>query len=62
MPERVQKKKTSTKKEEKVEEVKKTDSKEELKIEIDDLLDEIDEVLEQNAEEFVTNYIQKGGE
>ncbi len=33
-----------------------------LKAEIDDLLDEIDEVLESNAEEFVRNYVQKGGE
>jgi prokaryotic ubiquitin-like protein Pup len=33
-----------------------------LKAEIDDLLDEIDEVLEDNAEEFVRNYVQKGGE
>ncbi len=30
--------------------------------ELDDLLDEIDEVLETNAEEFVKSYIQKGGE
>lgn len=29
---------------------------------IDDLLEEIDSVLEENAEEFVKNYIQKGGE
>ena len=29
---------------------------------LDDLLDEIDEVLEENAEEFVKNYVQKGGE
>lgn len=28
----------------------------------DDLLDEIDAVLEENAEEFVAAYIQKGGE
>lgn len=33
-----------------------------LKADLDDLLDEIDEVLEENAEEFVRNYIQKGGE
>ena len=33
-----------------------------LKGEMDDLLDEIDEVLESNAEEFVKSYIQKGGE
>ncbi len=30
--------------------------------EVDDLLDEIDSVLEENAEEFVRNYVQKGGE
>jgi ubiquitin-like protein Pup len=30
--------------------------------EIDELLDEIDEVLELNSEEFVRSYIQKGGE
>ena len=35
---------------------------EKLKAELDDLLDEIDEVLEENAEEFVKNYVQKGGE
>ena len=29
---------------------------------LDDLLDEIDSVLEENAEEFVKNYVQKGGE
>lgn len=30
--------------------------------EVDDLLDAIDDVLEENAEEFVKGYIQKGGE
>ncbi|MEI8148596.1 MAG: ubiquitin-like protein Pup [Actinomycetes bacterium] len=35
---------------------------EQLKNDLDNLLDEIDEVLEDNAEEFVRNYIQKGGE
>jgi len=35
---------------------------EELKADIDDLLDEIDEVLETNAEDFVKSYIQKGGQ
>jgi ubiquitin-like protein Pup len=29
---------------------------------LDDLLDEIDGVLEENAEEFVKSYIQRGGE
>ena len=33
-----------------------------LKADLDDLLDEIDDVLETNAEEFVKNYVQKGGE
>jgi prokaryotic ubiquitin-like protein Pup len=35
---------------------------EKLKAELDDLLDEIDEVLETNAEEFVRSYVQKGGQ
>ncbi len=35
---------------------------EKLKAEMDDLLDEIDEVLETNAEEFVRSYVQKGGQ
>ncbi len=39
-----------------------TDKSEKLKAELDDLLDEIDEVLEDNAEEFVRNYVQKGGQ
>ena len=30
--------------------------------EVDELLDEIDEVLEVNAEEFVRSYVQKGGQ
>jgi ubiquitin-like protein Pup len=39
-----------------------TDKAEKLKADLDDLLDEIDEVLEDNAEEFVRNYVQKGGQ
>ena len=35
---------------------------EKLKSEMDALVDEIDEVLEENAEEFVKNYVQRGGE
>ena len=35
---------------------------EKLKAELDDLLDEIDDVLETNAEEFVRGFVQKGGE
>ena len=33
-----------------------------LVAELDDLLSEIDDVLETNAEEFVKNYVQKGGQ
>ena len=35
---------------------------EKIKAELDDLLDEIDDVLETNAEEFVRSYVQKGGQ
>ena len=35
---------------------------EELKEDMDALVEEIDEVLEENAEEFVKNYVQRGGE
>ena len=38
-----------------------SESGEKLKAELDDLLDEIDEVLETNAEDFVKSYVQKGG-
>lgn len=33
-----------------------------IKEDVEDLLDKIDDVLEENAEEFVKNYVQKGGE
>lgn len=36
--------------------------KEALDSDVDDILDEIDEVLESNAEDFVKSFIQKGGE
>ena len=39
-----------------------SESGEKLKAELDDLLDEIDEVLETNAEDFVKSFIQKGGQ
>ncbi|MBM7050560.1 ubiquitin-like protein Pup [Rothia sp. ZJ932] len=35
---------------------------EDLLLEVDDLLAEIDGVLEENAEEFVRGFIQKGGQ
>jgi len=34
----------------------------EITEDVDDLLDEIDSVLEKNAEEFVRGYVQKGGQ
>ena len=34
----------------------------ELKAKMDDVLADIDEVLEENAEEFVRSYVQRGGE
>ncbi|SDT41602.1 ubiquitin-like protein Pup [Microlunatus soli] len=36
--------------------------KPELDTEVDSLLDEIDDVLETNAEEFVRSFVQKGGQ
>ena len=39
-----------------------TEKEEKLKKDIDDVLDKIDNVLNENAEEFVKNYVQKGGE
>ena len=33
-----------------------------LKEDLDNLLDEIDEILEENAEEFVKSYVQRGGQ
>ena len=64
MPEREQKKKPAPK--ERVDEAAEVEAPakqgEKIKEELDDLLDEIDEVLEDNAEEFVRNYVQKGGQ
>jgi ubiquitin-like protein Pup len=34
----------------------------EMSEDVDSILDEIDGVLEENAEEFVRQYVQKGGE
>jgi len=38
------------------------DRKEAIDSDVDDILDEIDDVLETNAEDFVKSFIQKGGE
>ncbi|HEY5250088.1 MAG TPA: ubiquitin-like protein Pup [Acidimicrobiales bacterium] len=65
MPERELKRKPAPapRQEQVIEEAPQTGAQgEKLKAELDDLLDEIDEVLEENAEEFVRNYVQKGGE
>ncbi len=66
MAEREQIRKPTPSKQEETETVQETpatsETGEKLKAELDDLLDEIDEVLETNAEEFVKSYIQKGGE
>ena len=39
-----------------------TSSSKNLTADLDSLLDEIDKVLESNAEEFVKSYVQKGGQ
>lgn len=58
MPEYKQKNKAKSK-----EEVEETEPAElDSDIEVDDLLEEIDSVLEENAEEFVRSYVQKGGQ
>lgn len=65
MAEREQIKKQGSKQEaEEVEEIAPADAEktEALKKDMDDLLDEIDDVLEENAEEFVRGYVQKGGQ
>jgi ubiquitin-like protein Pup len=64
MPERERKQKPAPKEQEEVVEELPAASErgEKLKEDIDDLLDEIDSVLEDNAEEFVRSYVQKGGQ
>jgi prokaryotic ubiquitin-like protein Pup len=64
MAERTHKQKpAANRSEEQVEETaSSTASGDKLKAELDDLLDEIDEVLETNAEDFVKSYVQKGGQ
>lgn len=63
MAEREQKRKQSTtRSDEVVDTAAPVKQGEKLKAELDELLDEIDEVLEDNAEEFVRSYVQKGGQ
>ena len=64
MAEREQKKKPAPqRREDEVEEAPaSTEAGTKIKAELDELLDEIDDVLETNAEDFVKSYIQKGGQ
>jgi prokaryotic ubiquitin-like protein Pup len=65
MPESEQShRKTRRSEEREVEELAPADNahKAELDSEVDSLLDEIDDVLEVNAEEFVRSFVQKGGQ
>ncbi len=39
-----------------------SEHKEQIDTDVDAILDEIDEVLEENAEEFVSSFVQKGGQ
>jgi len=39
-----------------------TEKGEEIKKNLEDLMDKIDDVLEENAEEFVKSFVQRGGE
>ncbi|HWL34654.1 MAG TPA: ubiquitin-like protein Pup [Frankiaceae bacterium] len=58
----------ATRKSDEVDEVEATTSDdvqerhEKLTDDVDSLLDEIDDVLEENAEDFVRSFVQKGGE
>ena len=66
MPQEQEQKKTQKRsgggKDDEAGQVTSTSKGEKLKDEMDDILDEIDSVLEENAEEFVKSYVQKGGE
>lgn len=35
---------------------------EEVKADMDDLIDQIDDVLEENAEQFIKDFVQRGGQ
>lgn len=65
MSEQVQKSKSTQKREDTLADTGSpagTKRREKLSADVDDLLDEIDTVLEPEAEEFVAAYVQKGGE
>lgn len=63
MSEQLKKEKQESAPQEEVEEVEAKDlSNEELDQDVEDMLSDIDDILESNAEEFVSQYVQKGGE
>lgn len=63
MAEHVHKEKTKSETKEEIEEVEpKNLENVALAEDVDDLLEEIDSVLEENAEEFIRGYVQKGGQ
>ena len=64
MPEQIKKSSTTKKSENSAVEaaVASRGNTKNLTADLDSLLDEIDEVLESNAEEFVKSYVQKGGQ
>lgn len=61
MAERIQKQKPAPRKRESEQTQTPKTEQRDLK-EIDELLDDIDDVLEENAEQFVKDYIQAGGQ
>lgn len=63
MSEQIHKKTTQPRPAEQIEsDATRAPSSDKLKSDIDELLDEIDDVLETNAEDFVKTYVQKGGQ
>ena len=62
MPSGEQTRKPKPKQEEESAQSEATKSEASSTAEVDDLLDEIDSVLEENSEEFVRAFVQKGGE
>lgn len=62
MPIRQRVKKTEAPQKQEEPEVEPAKTEAEILAETDELLDEIDGLLEVNAEEFVASYIQKGGQ
>ena len=62
MPKQTQKQAARARQTERDEKETPAKDSEALKAELDELLAEVDGVLEENAEEFVDQYVQKGGE